>query len=54
MARLDGLSINISEGGIYLLAAANLAVGTLIEIEFRMPHSKQFVRTRGAVRRRAV
>jgi hypothetical protein len=53
-SRIDGLSINISEGGIYLFAAANLAVGTQIEVEFRPPDSKQLVRATGAVRRRAL
>jgi len=52
--RIDGLSINISEGGIYLFAAANLELGTQIEIEFHAPDSKQLVRAIGAVRRRAL
>ena len=51
---VEGLSINISEGGIYLFAAAHLAVGTQIEIEFQLPNSKRDVRTCGTVRRRAV
>jgi hypothetical protein len=53
-SRIDGLSINISEGGIYLFAAANLSLGAQIEIEFRPPDSKQLVRACGTVRRRAV
>ncbi len=52
--RLEGLSINISEGGIYLFAAAKLAVGTQIEIEYRAPGTKQLIRAFGTVRRRAV
>ncbi len=52
--RIEGLSINISEGGIYVFAAAKLAVGTQIDLEFRLPNSKQAVRTCGTVRRRAV
>jgi hypothetical protein len=51
---VDALSINISEGGIYLFAAANFSVGSQIEIEFRAPGSKHLVRTSGTVRRRAV
>jgi hypothetical protein len=53
-SRIDGHSINISEGGMYLFAAAHLPPGTLIEIEFRTPHGKEVVRACGAVRRRAL
>jgi PilZ domain-containing protein len=53
-SRIDGHSINISEGGMYLFAAAHLSPGTLIEIEFRPPDNKALVRTTGAVRRRAL
>jgi hypothetical protein len=52
--RIDGLSINISEGGMFLFAAAKLSPGLRIEIEFRRPHSKELVRATGAVRRRAL
>jgi len=51
---IEGLSINISEGGMYLFAAAKLLPGTQIEIEFRTPESKKLVRTCGTVRRRAL
>ncbi len=51
---IDGVSINISEGGIYLFAAANLSLGTQIEIEFRPPDSKEPVRACGTVRRRVL
>jgi hypothetical protein len=44
-------SINISEGGIYLFAAANLSLG--MQIEFRPPGSKR-IRTYGSVSRRAL
>jgi len=53
-SRIEGLSINISENGMYLFAAANLLPGTQIEIEFRTPESKELVRTSGTVRRRAL
>jgi hypothetical protein len=53
-ARIDGHSINISAGGMYLFAAAHLPPGTLIEIEFRPPHGKEVVRACGTVRRRAL
>jgi hypothetical protein len=51
---IDGFSINISEGGVYLFAAANLSLGTQIEIEFRPPGRKRLVRALGIVRRRAL
>jgi PilZ domain len=53
-SRINGHSINISEGGMYLFAAAHVAPGTLVEIEFRPPDSKELVRATGAVRRRAL
>ena len=53
-SRIDGHSINISEGGMYLFAAAHLVPGTQIEIEFRLPHAKKLVRATGTVRRRAL
>src|SRR5438105_573238 len=53
-SRIDGHSINISEGGMYFFAAAHLPPGTQIEIEFRPPHTKESVRAIGAVRRRAL
>ena len=51
---IDGLSINISEGGMYLFAAANLSLGTQIEIEFRPRDSEELVRACGTIRRRAL
>jgi PilZ domain-containing protein len=53
-SRIDGHSINISAGGMYLFAAAHLSPGTLIEIEFRPPNGKEVVRSTGTVRRRAL
>ena len=51
-SRIDGHSINLSEGGIYLFAAANFPPGTQVEVEFRPPGGKQSSRTAGTVRRR--
>jgi hypothetical protein len=53
-SRIEGLSINISDGGMYLFAAVHLSPGTQVEIEFRPPESSHEVRTRGTVRRRAL
>ena len=52
-AVIDGRGIRVSEGGISLFAAANLAVGTQIKVEFTTPPSKK-LSVRGAVRYRAV
>ncbi len=53
-AHIEGHSINISDGGIYLFAAANLSLGEQIEIEFCPPDSGSVIRTWGTVRRRAL
>jgi len=53
-AVIDGRGIRVSEGGISLFAAANLAVGTQIKLEFMTPPSKKLLSVRGAVRYRAV
>ena len=53
-SRIEAFSINISEGGIYLFAAAHLLPGARIEIEFRPPGKKKAVRTSGIIRRRAL
>jgi hypothetical protein len=53
-SRMDGVSINISEGGMYLFAATNLPVGSRIELEFRPPDKNQPRRVCGVIRRRAL
>jgi len=53
-SRIEGLSINISDGGMCLFAAAHLPIETQVEIEFCPPKSTHVVRTRGTVRRRAL
>ena len=52
--RVDGVTINVSEHGMYLFAAANLAVGTQIEITYRPPRENNTICACGIVRRRAV
>jgi hypothetical protein len=51
---VDGRGVHFSEGGICLFAAANLAVGSQVNVEFRTPHTDQPVRVRGKVRNRSV
>lgn len=52
--RVDGMTINVSEHGVYLFAATNLSVGTEIEIVYRPPGRKKSICACGIVRRRAV
>jgi hypothetical protein len=52
--RVDGMTINVSEHGVYLFAATNLSVGTEIEIVYRPPGRKKSICAHGIVRRRAV
>ena len=52
--RFEGTTINVSEGGIYFFAAADLNVGDAIEMEFRLSYDKEPVRTCGVVCRRAL
>ena len=53
-SQVDGVTINLSENGMYAFAAANLAVGDTVQIVYRAPDKKKSVRTEGIVRRRAV
>ena len=52
--RVDGFSINVGEGGMYLFAAAAFEVGSEMEVEFHLPDGKERVRAFGTVRRRAL
>lgn len=51
---VDGVTINVSEHGMYLFAATNLSVGTEVEIEYRPASRHESVCACGIVRRRAV
>ena len=53
-AQIAGVTINVSEGGMYVFAAAKLSLGDEVEIAFRPPEKKKVVRASGIVRRRAV
>ena len=50
---IEGVTINVSEHGIYAFAATKLSVGDEIEITF-CPPGQKMVRVRGVVRRKAV
>ncbi len=53
-ACIEGVSINLSEGGMYLFAAAHLPIGSPIELEYRPQNAKQLVSVSATVRRRAL
>ncbi len=53
-AHMNGLSINLSDGGMYLFTIANLPVGSQIEVEFLPPRAEEPVRVFGKVRHRAL
>jgi hypothetical protein len=52
--RIDGLGIQVSRGGIYLFAIADLPIGTEIIVTFTEPRSERQVEVPGTVRHRAV
>jgi hypothetical protein len=51
---IDGFGIKVSEGGMYLFAAANFPIGDTVGIEFRTPTTDRVVRAFGTIRSRAV
>jgi len=51
---IDGFGIKVSEGGMYLFAAANLPIGETVGVEFKTPNSESLVRALGTIRSRAV
>ena len=53
-ARIDAISINISDSGMFLFAAAHLPVGAEIEIEFHVSGEKQSVSRIASIRRRSL
>lgn len=52
--RIDGLGIQVSRGGMYLFAIADLSIGNEIKVAFTEPSSQQRVEVPGIVRHRAV
>lgn len=53
-ALIEGTTLNLSDHGMYLFTAANIALGSDIEIEFRPPEKKSVVRLCATVRRKVV
>ncbi len=51
---IDGYGLRVSEGGMYLFAVADLALGARVEVEFKSPHSGEPSRCSGVVRNRVV
>lgn len=52
--RIDGLGIQVSPGGMYLFAIADLQVGSDIKITFTAPGSQKRIELSATVRHRAV
>lgn len=52
--RIDGFAIQVSPGGMYMFAIADLAVGSEIKVAFTQPGSGERIELCGAVRHRAV
>ncbi len=51
---VDGRGVRLSEGGICLFAAANLPLGSQVNVEFKNPRTHESVHVRGKVRNRSV
>ena len=52
--QVDALGINLSDVGMCLFAAANLPLGSQIQVEFLPPRRTERVRVCGTVRHRAL
>ena len=51
---VDGMTINVSEHGMFLFAAINLSTGTEIELAYCPPWENSTVHARAIVQRKAV
>lgn len=51
---IDGFGLRVSEGGMYLFAVADFALGARVEVEFKSPHSGEPSRSLGVIRNRVV
>jgi hypothetical protein len=51
---VNARGVHFSEGDICLFAAANLPVGSQVNVEFKNPNSNEAVKVRGKVRNRSV
>lgn len=52
--RIDGLGIQVSRGGMYLFAIADLPMGGEVKLAFSEPRSQRRIEVFGTVRHRAV
>lgn len=53
-AQMEAMTINVSEGGMYLFVAAHLPIGAEVDMEFCPPGQQKSVHTQGTIRRKAV
>ena len=53
-SRIEGTTLNLSEHGMYMFTAADIALGSEIEIVFRPPRQKEPVQLSAIIRRKVV
>jgi PilZ domain-containing protein len=53
-SRIEGTTLNLSEHGMYMFTASDIALGSEIEIVFRPPGEKETVQLSAVVRRKVV
>ena len=53
-SRIEGTTLNLSEHGMYMFTAADIALGSEIEIVFLPPGEKEPVQLSAIVRRKVV
>lgn len=51
---IEGTSLNLSDHGMYLFTAANIPLGSDIEIVFRPPEEKKPIQVSAIIRRKVV
>lgn len=51
---MEGTTLNLSDHGMYLFTAANIPVGSEMEIVFRPPEEQELVRVSAVVRRKVI
>lgn len=53
-SRMDATSLNLSDHGMYMFTAANLPLGSELEIVFRSPGENSLILASAVVRRKVV
>jgi hypothetical protein len=53
-SRIEGTTLNLSEHGMYMFTAANIALGSEIEIVFQPPEAEEPLQVSAIIRRKVV